>query len=92
MNTDSSVNQTATPTSLPTVGDPTNDIGSVVSTFLNEEKEKAKQRLNLIIHNVKESTSDDGPTRKQHDIHTISSIFHQQFNITPTITKTFRIG
>ena len=42
-------------------------------SLLNEEKEKAKRRLNLIVHNVEESTSDDGPTRKQHDIHTVSS-------------------
>ena len=48
--------------------------------------------MNLIVHNVKESTSDDGPTRKQHDIHTISSIFQQQFNITTTLTKAIRIG
>jgi len=42
MNTDGAVNQTATPTSLPTTDDSTNHICSIVSTFLNEEKEKAK--------------------------------------------------
>jgi len=92
MNTDGTANKTATPTSPPTTDDSTNHIGSIISTFLNEEKEKAKRCLNLIVHNVNESTSDDGPTRKQHDIRTISSIFQQQLNITATITKAFRIG
>ena len=51
-----------------------------------------KACISLIVHNVEESTSDDGPTRKQHDIHRVSSIFQQQFNITTTITKAIRIG
>ena len=43
----------------------------------------------ILIYNVKEFTPDDGPTRKQHYIHTN---FQQQFNITTTITKAMRIG
>ena len=35
--------------------------------FINEEKQKAKRHLNLIIHNVPESPSEDGLTRKDHD-------------------------
>ena len=42
MNTDGIVNQTALPTIPPIAGDSTSHIGSVVSTFLNEEKVKAK--------------------------------------------------
>jgi len=38
-----------------------------VATFINEEKERAKQHLNLMIHNVPELSSEDGLTRKKHD-------------------------
>ena len=92
MNANGAVNQSTTPTIPPIIGDSTSHISLVVSTFLNEEKEKAKRHLNLIVHNVKESTSNDGPIRKQHDIYTISSIIQQQFIKTTTITKAIRIG
>ena len=42
MDVNSAVNQSATPTIPPISGDSTSHIGSVVSTLLNEEKEKAK--------------------------------------------------
>jgi len=41
-----------------------NHIASKISDYINEEKEKAKRRLNVIIHNVPESTSEDGNLRK----------------------------
>ena len=44
-----------------------NNIQEVVAMFINEEKQKAKRHLNLIIHNVPESPSEDGLTRKDHD-------------------------
>ena len=42
MDANSTVNQSATPTIPPISGDSTSHIGSVISTLLNEEKEKAK--------------------------------------------------
>ena len=45
--------------------------------------------LELIVPDVKESMSDDGLTRKQHDVHTISSIFQQQFHIICRNRQTF---
>ena len=36
--------------------------------YINEEKEKAKRRLNVMIHNVSKSPSEDGLTRKSDDI------------------------
>ena len=44
-----------------------NHITSKISNCINEEKEKAKRRLNVIIHNVPESTSEDSNVRKKHD-------------------------
>ena len=93
VNPDGAVEQDSTRTSIPSsVANDSTNISSIVSTFLNEEKERAKRRLNLIIHNVKESTSEDGPTRKKHDIDTVTSIFEHHLNVSTTITKAFRIG
>ena len=36
----------------------------VIATYLNEEKERIKRRLNVIVHNTEESPTDDGQARK----------------------------
>ena len=69
-----------------------NQISTIVSSYINEEKETAKRRLNLIIHNVSESTQEDGLARKQEDINKVSSIFQQYLNVSLTITKANRLG
>ena len=35
----------------------------VITSFLNEEKERSKRHLNVIIHNVEESSGDNGKVR-----------------------------
>ena len=51
------------------------DVTHAVSSVLNEEKEKSKRKLNLILHNIPESSVDNVETRKQHDTDTaIASI------------------
>ena len=42
---------------------------------MGEEKDKEKRRLIVIVHNVPESTSDEGQERKQHDTDEVISIF-----------------
>ena len=37
----------------------TDSIANIASTLTNEEKEKEKRQLNLILHNVKESFSQE---------------------------------
>ena len=37
---------------------------TVVTNYINEEKEKSKRRLNVIMHNIPESTLED---RRKHD-------------------------
>ena len=54
--------------SVPINVDSNIQVTTVINSFLNEEKEKTKRRLNLIIHNIPESTDGDGLTRKKHDI------------------------
>ena len=72
--------------------DPTNQVTAMVTSLLNEEKEKAKRPLNLIVHNVTESTSEVATIRKKHDINCVSDIFQQYLGTSATISKAFRLG
>ena len=50
-------------------------IANTVYTAINEEKEREKRQLNLIIHNLAESNSDQGEVCKADDIkHTLTTI------------------
>ena len=64
----------------------------VVKSFIAEEKEKSRRRLNLIMHHVPESTADVGLTRKQDDIKQVSSILEKYIGITLNVQKAFRLG
>ena len=64
----------------------------VLTSFINEEKERCKRRLNLIVHNVLESSADNGSERKSHDINTVTSIFEKYLGVKVKITNANRIG
>ena len=64
----------------------------VITSFLNEEKERSKRRLNVIIHNVEEPSGDNGKVRKEYDINKAASIFNEYMGIKPTIVNALRIG
>ena len=64
----------------------------MLATYINEEKEKAKRRLNLMIHNVPESTSEDGLTRKSHDIEFVTKMCPTELSTNVMINKAFRLG
>ena len=63
-----------------------------VKSFIAEEKEKTRRRLNLIMHHVPESTASEGLARKQDDINQVSSVLDKYIGITPNIQKAFRVG
>ena len=48
--------------------------------------------MNIIVHNVKESTAEDGSTRKQQDIEVVTSLFQQHLDISPSISRAFCLG
>ena len=58
---------------------PDHSIQDMVATLLNEEKEK-KHHLNIIVHNVPESSSEKSLTRKNEDIEFVSKLCESQFN------------
>ena len=48
--------------------------------------------LNVTVHNVRESTCDEGQERKQHDIDEVNSIFQQYLGVTANIKRAARLG
>ena len=58
-------------------------ISTMVTSFINEGKEKVKRCLNLIVHNLKESSSKDGASRQKDDVDQITSI-NNHVEVTPT--------
>ena len=51
----------------------TDSIANIACTLTNEEKEKEKRQLNLILHNVKESVSKESSEQKDEDTRTACS-------------------
>ena len=51
-------------------------IANTVFTAINEERDREKRQLNLIVHNLVESTSDRGETHKCEDTKHLTDIFN----------------
>lgn len=64
----------------------------VITSFLNEEKERSKRCFNVILHNVEESSGDNGQVRKEQDVNKATSIFNEYMGIKPTVVNALRIG
>ena len=74
------------------IEEPKKQFSSFMSSFMNEEKEKDKRRLNLIIHNIVESTDVDSSVRKEHDINLVDSILKKYLGISAKIERAIRLG
>ena len=68
------------------------DISKIVTSALSEEKEKEKRRLNLIIHNLKESQEVDPHKRKESDIKETKELCQKYLGVQVKISNAFRIG
>ena len=49
-------------------------VSATVTSIINKEKEKDKQKLNIIVHNLPESNESDPKLRKSYDITKTTSI------------------
>jgi len=65
---------------------------NAVSSVIDEEKEKQKRKLNLIVHNMEESSADHPQSRKEHDITAIRDILGSQLEVQPRISNAIRLG
>ena len=70
----------------------TDSIANIASTLVNEEKEKEKRQLNLILHNIKESDATDSSKRIEEDVCAATIVFKDYLDVTVSVTKCFRIG
>ena len=68
------------------------ELRNAVSAVINEEKEKQKRKLNLIVHNMDESSADHAQTRKEHDITMIRDILGSQLEVKSCISNAIRLG
>lgn len=78
------------PTQSPQTFNP--DIHSTITTILSEEREKEKRQLNLIVHQLTESTKEDPQSRKSEDIDVSSKLIQKYLGTPVTITNAIRLG
>ena len=64
----------------------------VVSSVINEEKDKQKRRLNLIVHNMAESSADQPLARKEQDIANLQDILTSHLQVRAHISNAIRLG
>jgi len=67
-------------------------VASIAASLVSEEKEKERRQLNLVLHNVEESSSSDGSERKSEDIKKVKSIFEKYLEVSVSVTKAFCTG
>ena len=91
INKDISKANTAPPPVDP-VTTPLNSVESIASSLANEQKEREKRKLNVIVHNVAESDASSGLARKQEDISKLQTLFKDYMQITPNISNAIRLG
>ena len=67
-------------------------INSTVTSLLSEEKEKEKRKLNLILHRIPESASENAVERKVHDTNHVKSILQDYLKIDVQVDTVALIG
>ena len=64
----------------------------LASAVLSEQQEKERRQLNIVLHNVAESSSDLPGVRKQDDIKNATSIIDKYLAVKCSITNAVRLG
>jgi len=65
---------------------------NIAATLAAEQKDKEKRQLNIIVHNIDESSATSGTERKYDDIAKVSNVIQDVLKVPCSITKAFRIG
>ena len=64
----------------------------IASSIVSEQKEKEKRQLNIILHNLTESSKEDAGDRKSDDTKEVTSLFDKYLGIKTSISNAVRIG
>ena len=65
-------------------------VATITVGVVDEQREREKRKLNLVLHNVPESTKQSGPERKADDISKVEKLLHDHLGINPTISNAIR--
>ena len=72
---------------------PTSDeLSNAVKSVINEEKERNRRKLNLIIHNIPKSEAEAPDIRKEEDTKQIIDVFRKQPKVEANISSIVRLG
>ena len=67
-------------------------VENITSSLANEQKEREKRKLNVIVYNVPESNATTGLERKEEDLTRLNGLFKDYLQVSPDITKVIRLG
>jgi len=70
----------------------TESVASLTTSLFNEQREREKRKLNMILHNMPESTASESIARKKDDIMKVTSMLKDYISVKPTISKAVRLG
>ena len=84
------------PADAPTQSSPASlsedSVAHITVSLTTEQKEKEKRHLNIILHNIEESTASDGASRKKDDIFKCTALIQKYLGISTTVNNAFRLG
>ena len=63
-----------------------------MKSVINEEKERNRRKLNLIIHNIPESEAEAPDIPKEEDTKQITDVFRKQLKVEANISSIVRLG
>ena len=67
-------------------------VENITSSLANEQKEREKRKLNVIVYNVPESNATTGLERKEEDLTRLNCLFKDYLQVSPDITKVIPLG
>ena len=67
-------------------------IASMTAAIVSEQKEREKQKLNLIVHNFPESKSTEASIRKNEDTQNVTSLINKYVGVDADVSNAIRIG
>ena len=67
-------------------------VENITSSLANEQKEREKRKLNVMVYNVPESEASNGLEKKEEDLNRLNNLFKDNLQISANITKVIRLG